>query len=179
LVLKYSYSINELMNLTGKSFRTIKKRLENLTPERDDGKGGIFYDLRVALPQIFKNDLAPTKSLLDYRLLREKSEARLAEVKAKKLKLELDLMRKTLIPAAMAEKGWADLVSTFRSRMLALPSRAALLLYDMESIQEIETALTEFVYEALNELSTDEGVSVQDTEVNPINSSSSSETETD
>ena len=47
-------NLNELESLTGKTFRTLKKRLEALEPCEVTTKGN-FYDTRLALPLIFEN----------------------------------------------------------------------------------------------------------------------------
>jgi len=167
------YSINELMTLTGKSFRTIKKRLESITPEQENGNCGTLYDLRKVLPLLYRPSAEP-KSLTDYRILRDKSEARLAEAKAQKLRLEVGLMKKKLVPLEIAEKEWAALVSTFRSRMLALPSRASLIVHDLETPQEIEMTLKEFIHEALTELSSNASITSKEfIEHSPLDGTSS------
>ncbi|CAM6053538.1 unnamed protein product [Sphagnum tenellum] len=167
------------MTLTGKSFRTLKKRLENLTPEKHDGNVGIIYDIRAALPVIYNNEVPASKSISDYRFIREKAEASLAKAKAQKLRLEVNLMKNKLVPLENAERRWGSLVSGFRSKMLALPSRAALILHDMETVPEVEMALKEFIYEALNELSEDANLTAEESDGNPAPSDSSSEAETD
>jgi hypothetical protein len=151
--LKFIYSINELMTLTGQCFRTIKKRLENLPPVKEAGNGGTFYDLRQALPKLYQLKDDEPKSLIEYRVLREKSEAKLAESKSQKLRFELALMKKQFISIESAEKTWASLISSFRSRMLAIPSRAALIVSNHDTPQEVEATLKEFIHEALQELS--------------------------
>lgn len=80
--------------------------------------------------------------------------------RTRKVKIEADILgiqkaqiEGRMIPSEKVEAAWVSLVSAFRSRMLALPSRCAPIVAGMGSYIEIERALTDNIHEALMELS--------------------------
>ena len=79
--------------------------------------------------------------------------ALLAREQRKKTTLERKKIEGELIPAGAVEITWCDMVRTMRARLLALPSRMAPMVAGMTSTFEIEQALRDEVYAALDELS--------------------------
>jgi len=80
----------------------------------------------------------------------EEAKLRQAIAKAEMDELELDKLKKTLLPAAEIEIALNKMFSSFRNRMLAIPSKVAPFL--REGIKDI---LEDEVHEALAELSAD------------------------
>lgn len=148
------FSLRELAELSAKTFRTVKKRLENLQSTPGE-HGAMLYELKPAIQAIFKPDEqgAPTKSMQYYRMLREKSEARLARGKANKIEFEVGRLKNQLIDVAEAQALISNMIVTFRSKILALPSKCAAQVTGLEDTEEVEEILKDTVYEALNELS--------------------------
>lgn len=73
--------------------------------------------------------------------------------KREKLDLELAAMRGTMHKSEDVEKVMNDMLANFRSKILALPSKAAPRLIAREDIGEIQDILQLEMLEALNELS--------------------------
>lgn len=138
-------SISRLAELTGTSTRTVKRRLETLTPIQD-GKA-LKYESREALALIYQlgsgEEDAPDLSL---------ERAKLARAQRIKIDLETEVLRGNLIPADTVERVWSDLLGAFRARCLAVPSRAALQVLAVADLNEAETILKGLIHEALNEL---------------------------
>jgi hypothetical protein len=112
------FNIDELVELTGKNPKTIKKRLHGLEPAKLEGRG-IYYDAQDALPLIFletriQDPKERTKNDEEVRAIRLKNE--LAQVK-------LDTALGDSLPVQMIESAWGQLLSTFRARVLGIPSK--------------------------------------------------------
>lgn len=79
--------------------------------------------------------------------------ARLTCAQATKAEMELAAMEGRLVAAEDVEKTWVVLLSSFRSRIIALPVKSAHQCAAMTNAAEIEVFLRNSIYEALNELS--------------------------
>jgi hypothetical protein len=137
-------TINQLMELTGKSFRTVKKRLEPLNPVREDGRAA-FYDTKAALELLYPtvaSELARENLLLE-RARREKVE------------IEVGQMRGVLVPIKEVVKNVEREYSFVRSQLRALPSKLAKPLSMTIDPNEVHTRLSEAVDECLTELTAD------------------------
>ncbi|MCP3850112.1 MAG: hypothetical protein GY694_07755 [Gammaproteobacteria bacterium] len=137
------YSISALNELTGIDRRTIKKRLENLTPVIDGSSHK--YETKQALPLLYGVDDG------EYDLTEER--ARLAHHQANKTSLEEQVLKGDLIPAEEVLSKWEKMVSNFRAKMLAIPTKTSHLLINVGEFDEVESILKTQVYEALKELS--------------------------
>lgn len=87
--------------------------------------------------------------------------ARLAHHQANKTSLEEDVLKGDLIPAEEVLKSWEKMVSSFRAKMLSMPTKTSHLLVNVKEFDEVEVILKTHVYEALKELSnesTDENI---------------------
>ena len=141
-------SLSELGVLTGYSFPTLKKKLENIVPT-DGPQSSLLYSLKDAIQVIYSES---HDSLPELRLQREREETRLASARAKKIELQNAVLEKALVPFEDAERLYADLVTSFKARLLAVPSKAAYTLSSMRDPVDIETFLKELINEALDEL---------------------------
>ncbi len=143
-------NLSELGVLTGLNLMALKKKLENVPIARTGPKGSTLYNLKVALRAIYVHG---DDSLPALRLQREKAETRLAEAKAIKVELENAASEKTLVPMVEAQKMFGDLVGSFRTKILAIPSKAAFVVANMKNPGQIEKHLKEHICEALDALS--------------------------
>lgn len=82
--------------------------------------------------------------------------ARLAHHQANIAALDEEVKRKTLIPAELVKSKWADLVSSFRAKMLSLPTKIAGACVGRDEVQ-IESESRQIVNQALEELSRGNG----------------------
>jgi phage terminase Nu1 subunit (DNA packaging protein) len=80
--------------------------------------------------------------------------------RTRKVKIEADILgiqkaqiEGRMIPSEKVEAAWVSLVSAFRARMLAIPSRCAPIIAGLGSYVEVENTLTDVIHEALTELS--------------------------
>jgi hypothetical protein len=146
-------SLRDLALVCAKTFRTVKTRVSHL-PSESGEHGAMLYELGPAIQAIFKPDSEKqTKDMAHYRLLREKSEAKLAQVKAEKIKIEVRRMKGKLMDVSEAQDSVAHMIVSFRAKTLALPSKCAARVAGLEDAREVESILKECVYEALHELS--------------------------
>lgn len=135
-------SVSAISDLTGVDRRTIKKRLEDLKPIKE--KTAHLYETREALPLIFLSDD-------EYDLSKER--ARLAHHQANKTELESKVLKGDLIPANEVLARWEKMVSGFRAKILAMPTKTSHLLVNVKDYDEVESILKSHLYEALKELS--------------------------
>ncbi len=137
---------SDLEYLTGRNFRTIKKRLGDLEPVKTRGRSK-FYEARAAIARVFSSNDAQVQ----YDLNKER--ARLAAMQADEK--QIDYLRKveTLLPADLVEKEWSNLVGAVRAKLLSIPVKAAPHLLELTTPEEAEHNLRPFILEALAELS--------------------------
>lgn len=112
-------TINQLSMLTGSSYRTIKRRLAEISPTRVTGNS-TFYDPRQALPAIFLN-AEPSGEALDLSAER----ARLAKVQADRQALLLERERGNLVDVEAVGEVWGGFMAVARTRLLQLPYACA------------------------------------------------------
>ena len=81
-----------------------------------------------------------------------KERALLAREQRKKATLERKKLEDELVPAELVEMTWSAMIGAMRARMLALPSRMAPVVAGMTNTFDIEAAIRDEVYVALDEL---------------------------
>lgn len=125
----------------------------DLTPVKKPGATGnrIYYDIRDVVKMRLEKALDVGGNIPDIQ--REK--ARLAKTTASMKELEYKKMKGELIPVEDVTKHWEMLFLAFRAKILNIPQRAAQVALAASSIPEIEDSLTQFLNEALIELSGD------------------------
>jgi terminase small subunit / prophage DNA-packing protein len=82
----------------------------------------------------------------------EAERARLTKAQANHEELKVEVLKGELIRAEVVERVQGGMVSSFRARCLSLPTKAAPQLVGLDE-SAIETALSDYVYECLEELS--------------------------
>jgi len=136
----------DLSELTGITFKTLKKRLSGLKPNRE-GKS-LLFNSHEALPLIFKCNKCSGKGL---DLSQER--ARLAREQADRLELQNAERRRELVQVSDMEKNWARVgVVAIKSRALALPSKFAPELAGVSNYKEVKEILNGAIRELLQEL---------------------------
>ena len=81
--------------------------------------------------------------------------AKLTRLQAEKVTLDLEQQRGKLLPLEMVILAWQGQVANARAKLLALPPKVASQVLSMESYVEIEQAIRDIIYEALDELAGD------------------------
>lgn len=92
---------------------------------------------------------APAKK--DYNAERTRKEAAAAD----KIEMENAVARGELVPAADVEKGWADILSRVKTRMMQIPYTCAMMVAGMTDMAAIQEVIREAVRDALLEMSAD------------------------
>jgi phage terminase Nu1 subunit (DNA packaging protein) len=153
-------TLAQLSDLTGKHYKTLKRRLAGLKPVRRTGNA-IFYDPTEALPLIYSADYGsqdPDEDL-DPRAHQNavvKARARYENARADTEELKAAKMKGELILASQAEKAWAGCVIACRTKLLSLDARVVSSLtasLPPETLTELAAGIREVVHEALTELS--------------------------
>lgn len=134
-------SLSQLEALTGRTSRTIRKRLEGLEPIAQDGKT-VWFSAREALPRIYQ------EGALDLSAER----ARLAKEQADAQELKNAQARRELVPAGETEELIIGLFSAVRARLLAVPTKAAQAAHAATSLSEAKAAIEAEITDALAEL---------------------------
>lgn len=106
-----------------------------------------------------------TAAIIGWRDARNQSDAPPTDYeteRTRKVKLEADILalekaqlEGRLIPADKAESAWISLVSAFRAKMLAIPSKCAPLVVGI-SYLDAESLLSDAIHNALSDLATGE-----------------------
>lgn len=146
-------TINQMSEITGSSFRTIKKRLAGLESVKTEGRQ-VFFETQKALRLIYLSNEAKEGSDIELELLDPQlQKARLDKARTEKVELEIDVLKGNLIPADQVERAWSDLIIAFRAKILSLHSKISPQLASLKTIPEIELKLKTELREALSELS--------------------------
>lgn len=145
----------ELSEIIGYSPRTLTEWQKNGMPIKvDSGRGASNqYDTESVIRwfvdrEISKLTIDENGRVHDY----EAERARLTHHQANKTQLEEDVLRGTLIPGDVVMSVQGDMVSSFRAKMLAIPTKAAHAVIGLDDMSEAQDILKQFIYEALTEL---------------------------
>lgn len=139
-------SITQLAAMTGFSRKVCKERLEAAEVRfKVEGRSHV-YNTKEALPVLYEVNM-PDK--LDY----QEERARLVYHQANKAELEEKQLNGELAPVSEFSNLLEVIFTAFRSKLLALPGRAALEVIALADIHEAEEVLRRYVYEALEEIS--------------------------
>lgn len=92
---------------------------------------------------------------------------RLTKAQADKVEMEIKVLEGKLLGSEIVEKVWSDMVLSFKSKILGMPSRAAFAVLSLNTPSEIEKMLEGIVYEALSELSNFESSQYSDKMIEP------------
>lgn len=137
-------SLSALATLSGRDRRTVAKKLANIAPVSKSGKIKL-YNPPEALSAIFIGGEDGEKLDLSYQSARHK------KAQADKTEMEVSVLRGTLISGETVRAEWADLVSAFRAKLLAMPTYLSARLVGL-TLRQIEQEIKDAVYQALEEL---------------------------
>jgi phage terminase Nu1 subunit (DNA packaging protein) len=124
-------SYSQLTELTGKDYKTIRKRFESagLGPiSRSPGKATLWESV-AALEAIYDpaaNNNHSTDGEIDF----EKERARAEKERADKLELENAARRRELIDATEAGRAFESVLGSFKTKLSGLPSRLSAIVDD-------------------------------------------------
>ncbi|MCK5219106.1 hypothetical protein KAR10_06275 [bacterium] len=138
-------SYEDLVNMTGKTYRTIKKKIKGLDHVKKKGNR-LFFNSTYALPLIYGGE-----SRLDL----QQERARLTKKQTEKTEIQIDQLKNELVPADIVAEGWAKLVGAMRAKLLAIPVKAAPLVLAAADQEEVRAVLKKQVHDSLSELHTE------------------------
>lgn len=137
-------NINQLMEMTGKSFRTIKKKLDTAKVDvvRSDGRSD-FYPCQVALEALYEQTEKARENLLMAKANREMAE------------IELARLRGELVEATEVDTEWARIGTLVKNKVLGIASKMKQR-YSNVTIEQYEY-LDQLLREALEEIADNKG----------------------
>jgi phage terminase Nu1 subunit (DNA packaging protein) len=139
-------SLAKLLNLTERRVQQLAK--EGVIPRAERGK----YELAGAV----RGYIAYLQERAEGRQVETRDahaeRTRLIKAQADKTELEVDERKGALIPAERVIEAWEQLVSAFRARVLALPSKLVPRLASLNAVTQIQEVIAAGVREALEEL---------------------------
>lgn len=141
-------SVSRISEITGSDRRTLKKVFEHIDPIID-GKAHL-YETKDVLPLIYQPTGSVEGDPVNLDIVKER--ARLTYHQANIAELDEDVKRGELIPAETVEIVWADMVSSFRAKLLSMPTKSAHEFVSLTDLSEIQDAIKAQVNEALEEL---------------------------
>lgn len=146
---------SELAEILGKTPQTLTTWQKNGMPIFAEGRNGQAnqYDTAQVIEWLIAREIGKLSidqegRVHDYELER----ARLTHHQANKTQLEEEVLRGSLIPEEIVLQVQGDMVSSFRAKMLAIPTKAAHAVIGLEDMSEAQDVLKQFIYEALKEL---------------------------
>jgi hypothetical protein len=151
-------TMNQLVEWTGKTFRTVKKRLDGLQPVRENGDIK-YFDSKQALECLYPvttTELAKENLLLE-RARREKAEIEVRELQGK------------LVPISDLAKTLDKEFAIVRAHFRALPSKLAKPLSMVTDPHEVQARLAEAVDECLSDLTADAKYKLKEEQAGPDN----------
>lgn len=147
---------SELAEIVGKSEVTLTTWQKNGLPIKFEAKRGQSnqYDTEAVIAWMIRRDIGKLTVGADGEVHDYEAErARLTHHQANKTALEEDVLKGRLIPSELVEQVQGDMVSSFRAKILAIPTKAAHAVIGIEDLNEAKETLKTFLYEALSELS--------------------------
>lgn len=163
-----------LSNLFGLTTRRIRQ-LENegVIQKIARGKYSLQDNIKSYITYIKASADLKENKIEEGKIDYDEEHALLERRKREKMELELAAMRGTMHYSEDVERVMNDMLSNFKAKILALPSRAAPRLITLSTIADIQEVLQNEVLDALNEMShynpndfySDEYVDVLDDEV--------------
>lgn len=142
--LKASY--NQLSEMTGMTYRTIKGRLNGMDPVGTGKNNALLFETKDVLPVLYGDPA------VHERLNLEQERARLAKEQADRVEMENAKERKELLPADEVEPFWAAVINNAKTLLLGLPAKIAPLAAELQDPVKIQKEATVLVKDALAEL---------------------------
>ena len=150
-------SYNQLAELTGKQYRTLKKRLEKAgvyALHRAAGPGGAhIFDSSEALAAIYAAEFHHGGIVGDNETLDLQQErARLAREQREMVALKRAERTGKLLPVADVNKAWTDHIINAKTKIMGIPSKVAPIAADLDDPRKIQAEVKKLTDEILNDL---------------------------
>jgi len=143
-------AISKLLKLSERRIQQLAK--DNIIPKAERGK----YDLVSSVHGYI--DFLKAKAGGDFTaedVIKNKNKL----MKAKAEIAEIERMKATgeLIPKEEVKSTWLELINKVKQKLLAIPNRTAPIIVSIKNTNEIKLILQDKIYEALYEITSDEG----------------------
>ena len=141
-------SYNGLTELTGMTYRTVKKRLAAAGVDSVGKEGNaLLFDSADALPALFVvSEQDSTLEAERLRLTKEQADAQ---------ELKNAVARGELLDGDEVEQEWQSMIAASRAKMLTIPTKVAADYPLVEERPRVEAMVKGYLYEALDELAAD------------------------
>ena len=139
-------SMADLENVTGITFKPIKKRLEGLDPVKIQGVKKI-YDTKEALPLIYQIKDQSTLDLAQER-------AKLAKAQTQKIEIEVEKSLEKLVDVEEFMEEFQKSFSSLKYRLLLVGESSAQEIIDtkLKNTDEVSAVIDTKIYECLEEI---------------------------
>ncbi|MEK9724069.1 MAG: terminase small subunit [Rhodospirillaceae bacterium] len=149
-------SLTELCEILGVVPMTISRLEDKGFPciERGVGRTPSKYDTQACIQWLIKYEMrkltqTPEGEVINY----EDERARLTREQADKVAMENEERRGRLVDSDKVGMWWATLVSNAKTRFLAIPTKAAPLVFGAKTMPQVRDHLERLIVEVLSELS--------------------------
>lgn len=139
----------DLFRITVRHFRRLI--LDGIIPEGDNGQHYLTVTIKTYVRYLQERASGGDINSTDFGT----ENIRVKKLTADKLQLEVDLLKKNIIPIEDVNTEISNIILATRSKLLSLPSRLAKIAIAAESLREIEDAAKKIIYECLEELTHD------------------------
>ena len=131
-------SITKLVEITGKTSRTVNKRLEKLESIPSE-RAGILYDSKIALPLIYElSGMSP-----------QDEKARLDRLRADKVELDIKIATGELVKLDEISDAWVRSGTNTKTKILNVPTKIAPLVIGCKTIPQVKEIVDKALHEAL------------------------------
>ena len=138
-------NLNQLVNLTGMAYRTVKKRLSGLKPIKSD-QAGIYYNSKEALPILFGVGGDEGFDL-------SKERARLAKLQGDAQDLKNKLTRGEIVHADQVKNNALKTGVMIRTLLETIGNKVAPVLVDLDAPAAIADVINREINQVLSKLS--------------------------
>lgn len=146
------FSLTQLEELTGVTFKTLKKRLKNVEPVRKV-RNTLLYESRDAMPAIYQVDSPDAWNLNKERAKLAAAQAKKAERDIKRADIEIAKLRGQLVNIQEFEAEYSRILTAFKDKVLAIPAKVCKVVTKCNEEPQNYKTLTDACYETLSELS--------------------------
>lgn len=151
MVIHLDVSINQLQQLTGKSYRTIKARIDGLEPVGTGRNNANLWESKKALQLIYgvrkKDEIALDATVEKAKL----DQARRIEIERKHKEAMGEL-----VDAEEVNRVWTNHIAFARTKLLAIGPKLAPALLNIDDPNKVKKEIDKLIYETLDDLSNDE-----------------------
>jgi phage terminase Nu1 subunit (DNA packaging protein) len=145
-------TIAKLFEITERRVQQLAK--DGVIPKAEKGKYELIGSVKGYIKYLQERAYGKEVTHADAHL----DKARLTKIQADIAEIDLQKLRGKLVAIEDVEHEWSNLVTAFRSRILAIPNKAAHSVIGVKEHHKIENKIRDMINEALTELSKYESI---------------------